>query len=338
VFQYSCQQYARYQSSAGTKYEGVTSAKECAQLCASDNSCEAASWSSRSQCYLLSNKGFTTYPAPGSDFLLLVKTTLTNPYPLADGCEDHVDTAKAECKKNCDEQSKNDKLAALNDAKLQCQKEKDGLLQDERARYEQEKAIQAKTCDDEAGKRALHDCERQVVQATEQAQQVERAKYQDKLAGLEEQVKQVDEACTKEKDELVKKSNDLRLNPPPGEYGDILRYAPIALLCPKHDHAEFTGTNWDGTLSNWRIYCNYEPLYDTYSGGGSFYGSTADYFLTGIQKGTRVFLMDGRSRGWTYYDKEDLGEFKGVPSKAKLRRSDTYHVFARIDQFTNLFD
>ena len=56
-----------------------------------------------------------------------------------------------------DEKCKNDKLTALNEAKLQRPKRRDSPLPIENARCEQEKSIQAQTCNDEirALKKAL---------------------------------------------------------------------------------------------------------------------------------------------------------------------------------------
>ncbi|GFG10799.1 hypothetical protein IFM61392_06582 [Aspergillus lentulus] len=154
VFEYTCQTFLKKGGDYGTTHKGVSSARECAQLCAGDSSCEASSWGSGiSQCFLLSSKGYTRFtPNPG--FLILEKTPEEPEKPdRAKDCKDLVDAGKKEGEAQCAtdkdklrkegeealRECQKQKEAAVAESKTQCEKEKESAIAESKTQCEKEK-------------------------------------------------------------------------------------------------------------------------------------------------------------------------------------------------------
>ncbi|KAF7175514.1 hypothetical protein CNMCM7691_008615 [Aspergillus felis] len=209
VFEYTCKTFLKKGNDYGTTHRGVSSARECAQLCASDSSCEGSSWGSGiSQCFLLSSKGYTRYtPNPG--FLILEKTPEEPKKPdRTKDCQDLVDAGKKEGEAQCaaekdrlrqeGEQAlrecQKQKDAAVTESKTQCEKEKDelrkqveGAAQKEREQCEKDKS-QLRQERDDALQKCKSDCEAEKEQLRQQGTDAAKQCESDK-AGLQQQLK-----------------------------------------------------------------------------------------------------------------------------------------------------
>jgi hypothetical protein len=128
VFQYTCQTFLKKGNDYGTTHWGVSSARECAQLCAGDSSCEASSWGSGiSRCFLLSSKGYIRY-TPNRGFLILEKKPEEQEKPdSTKDCQDLVDAGKKEGEAQC--AAEKDKLRQEGEEALrECQKQKEATV------------------------------------------------------------------------------------------------------------------------------------------------------------------------------------------------------------------
>jgi hypothetical protein len=224
VFEYTCQTFLKKGGDYGTTHKGVSSARECAQLCASDSTCQGSSWgSARSLCFLLSSKGYDRFtPNPG--FLILEKTPEEPEKPdrvkdckdLVDAgkkegeaqcatekdklrkegeealreCQKQKETAVAESKSQCEKQ----KESAIAESKTQCEKEKDELRkqaeaagQKEREQCEKDKS-QLRQERDDALQKCKSDCEAEKEQLRQQGTDGLKQCENDK-AGLQQQLK-----------------------------------------------------------------------------------------------------------------------------------------------------
>jgi hypothetical protein len=139
VFEYTCQTFLKKGGDYGTTHKGVSSARECAQLCASDSTCQGSSWgSARSLCFLLSSKGYDRFtPNPG--FLILEKTPEEPEKPdRVKDCKDLVDAGKKEGEAQC--ATEKDKLRKEGEEALrECQKQKETAVAESKSQCEKQK-------------------------------------------------------------------------------------------------------------------------------------------------------------------------------------------------------
>ncbi|GIC88146.1 uncharacterized protein Aud_004537 [Aspergillus udagawae] len=203
VFQYTCQTFLRKGNDYGTAHRGVSSAGECAQLCAADSSCLASSWGSAiSQCFLFSSKGYIRYtPNPG--FLILEKTPEEPEKPdRAKDCQDLVDAGKKEGEAQCT--TEKDKLRQEGEEALrECQKQKQAAVAESKTQCATEKDMLR-----QEGQEALRECQKQKEAAVAESK-TQCEKEKDELRQQAEGAAQKErEQCEKDKSQLRQERDD----------------------------------------------------------------------------------------------------------------------------------
>ncbi|KAF7586020.1 hypothetical protein BBP40_009668 [Aspergillus hancockii] len=234
VFEYSCSRYYTGKSGSGTMHRQVTSAKDCAQLCASSADCPGSSWqSTQKRCWVLGSANADYAPfSPAKDWMILTRSAEApeDPDPEEE-CKDQVDAVKESAAKQCatekeklQKEGEATKTAALASASSHCEAGKTEL--------KEEAAAAARKCETE--KEQLRG-EEEAKREAEKAKLNDIAKSRceaDKAAALaganaqcateKDQLKQQGEAqckseqdaasaqCEKEKAELQKQVDDAR--------------------------------------------------------------------------------------------------------------------------------
>ncbi|KAF4825890.1 hypothetical protein CGCSCA5_v000392 [Colletotrichum siamense] len=190
VFTYACGKYASPYESSG---QNTASPRDCAQLCAQDPTCVAASWAGRNGLCYVTREGSSFGPRPGENFILMAKTeeTPTDDPSLADPaaiaqCNNEKDAIRREMTNQCEMEVQGQKAAhqsALRQAEDRCKEEK--------AQCEADKSRQVTAARDQCDSdKAALERDREMCE-TEKSEQSALAEEQCKaqVAGLEKQVK-----------------------------------------------------------------------------------------------------------------------------------------------------
>ncbi|KAE9574800.1 hypothetical protein CGMCC3_g9320 [Colletotrichum fructicola] len=190
VFTYACGKYASPYESSG---QNTASPRDCAQLCAQDPTCVAASWAGRNGLCYVTREGSSFGPRPGENFILMAKTeeTPTDDPSLADPaaiaqCNNEKDAIRREMTNQCEMEVQGQKAAhqsALRQAEDRCKEEK--------AQCEADKSRQVTAARDQcnADKAGLeHDREMCEEEKNQQSQQCE-----SQVDGLQKQVKDLED-------------------------------------------------------------------------------------------------------------------------------------------------
>ncbi|KAF4835676.1 hypothetical protein CGCTS75_v002487 [Colletotrichum tropicale] len=191
VFTYACGKWAK---SSENVAQNSGSPRDCAQLCAQDPTCVAASWNSRG-CYVIrEGTAFETFPDQTGKFILLAKSeeppfdddpSLADPAAVAQ-CNNEKDAIRREMTSQCEAEVQGQKAAhegALKDAEAQCEAQKRRQVAAAREQCESDKAAlvrDRKVCEAEKGR--LRD----------QSAAAEK-KCKSKIANLEKKVKDLED-------------------------------------------------------------------------------------------------------------------------------------------------
>ncbi|CAI0645606.1 unnamed protein product [Colletotrichum noveboracense] len=190
VFTYACGKYASPYESSG---QNTASPRDCAQLCAQDPTCVAASWAGRNGLCYVTREGSSFGPRPGENFILMAKTeeTPTDDPSVADPaaiaqCNNEKDAIRREMTNQCEMEVQGQKAAhqsALRQAEDRCKEEK--------AQCEADKSRQVTAARDQcnADKAGLeHDREMYEEEKNQQSQQCK-----SQVDGLQKQVKDLED-------------------------------------------------------------------------------------------------------------------------------------------------
>ncbi|KAF4843200.1 hypothetical protein CGCSCA4_v008073 [Colletotrichum siamense] len=226
VFTYACGKWAKSSESVA---QNSGSPRDCAQLCAQDPTCVAASWNSMyGRCYMIREvTAFATYADPSGNFILLAKSeeppfddpSEADPAAIAQ-CNNEKDAIRREMTNQCEMEVQGQKAAhqsTLRQAEERCKEEK--------AQCEADKSRQVmaarEQCDaDKVGLRRERDtCEadksRQMTAAREQCDSDKTALRQDRdtcEAEKREKVQQgaaAEKQCKSQVDDLQRQVKDL---------------------------------------------------------------------------------------------------------------------------------
>ncbi|KAF5527648.1 hypothetical protein CGCA056_v000320 [Colletotrichum aenigma] len=162
VFTYACGQYAKPYESTG---QNTASPRECAQLCAQDPTCVAASWAGRNGLCYVTRDGTSFGPMPARQFILLAKSeeppaddpSAADPAATAQ-CNDEKDAIRREMTSQCEAEVQGQKAAhegSLKDAEAQCEAQKSRQVAAAREQCDSDKAAlvrDRKVCEAEKGR------------------------------------------------------------------------------------------------------------------------------------------------------------------------------------------
>ncbi|OQE23288.1 hypothetical protein PENFLA_c011G01469 [Penicillium flavigenum] len=196
-FDYTCN---KYPSASEPGRSGFKTAQACAERCATDPQCKAVAWKASSKlCAKVTAPSYESISGDG--WLFLEKNEKSD--KVSDNCRGQIDSATKECKekksrcrkelKTCDERTtKCDSEKLQSEKRLEaCESSKDTLLQDNKASTE--KAAQC-----ESERTALKD----QLDQLQDDQTGEAARCNEKIQQCEENQREVEDKCTKEKEAL----------------------------------------------------------------------------------------------------------------------------------------